>query len=202
MTSLETGIALFPWKGHAQSGDRHVVIPSGEGGVLVAAIDGIGHGDGAASAAKIASSVLESCPERPVTDLVQNCHDALKHTRGVVMSLASVFPQLGFLTWLGVGNVQAAVQRAGSPKGTVQEVLLLRGGVIGSELLPALHAATLPFCAGDTLVFATDGIHGDFFAELSPLESPQKCADRILRLHNRGNDDALVLVARLSARQK
>lgn len=201
MTSLETGIALFPWKGHAQSGDRHVVISSEEDGILLAAIDGIGHGDGAASAAKIASSVLESRPKRSVVDLVQDCHDALRHTRGVVMSLASVSPQLGSMTWLGVGNVQAGVQRAGSPRGTIQEVLLLRGGVIGSELLPALHPATLPFCAGDTLVFATDGIHGDFFSELSPLESPQKCADRILRLHCRGNDDALVLVARHPARQ-
>lgn len=199
--SLETGIALFPWKGHGQSGDRHVVIPSGKDGMLLAAIDGIGHGDGAASAAKIASSVLESRPARSVVDLVQDCHDALRHTRGVVMSIACLSPERGSMTWLGVGNVQAAVQRAGSRKGTVQDVLLLRGGVIGSEL-PALQAASLAFCPGDTLVFATDGIHNDFVSELSPLESPQKCADRILRLHCRGNDDALVLVARFPWRQQ
>lgn len=199
MMSLETGIALFSWNGHAQSGDRHVVIPSGRNGILLAAIDGVGHGDGAASASKIASSVLESRPARSVVDLVQDCHDALRHTRGVVMSLATVSPHCGSMMWLGVGNVQAAVQRAGSRKGTVQEFLLLRGGVIGSEL-PALQAASLSFSAGDTLVFVTDGIDSDFIAELSPLESPQKCADRILRLHCRGNDDALVLVARLPAR--
>lgn len=200
MMSLETGIALFSWNGHAQSGDRPVVIRSGEDDILLAAIDGVGHGDGAASAAKIASSVLESRPARSVVDLVQECHDALRNTRGVVMSLAAVSPQVGSMTWLGVGNVQAAVQRAGSRKGTVQEVLLLRGGVIGSDL-PALQAASLSFSAGDTLVFATDGVDSNFTSDLSPLESPQRCADRILRLHCRGNDDALVLVARFPGRQ-
>jgi serine phosphatase RsbU (regulator of sigma subunit) len=199
--SLETGIALFPWKGHAQSGDRYVVIPSGKDGMLLAVIDGIGHGDGAASAAKIASSVIESRPGRSVVDLFQDCHEALSHTRGVVMSIACLSAERCTMTWLGVGNVQAAVQRAGSRKGTVQDVLLLRGGVVGSKL-PALQATSLSFCPGDSLVFATDGIDNDFVSELSPLQSPQECADRILRLHCRGNDDALVLVARFSGRQQ
>lgn len=195
MASLELGVALFPWEGHGESGDRHVVL-SLAGGALVAAIDGIGHGCGAASAAKIAGSILEAHPAHSLTDLVQECHGALRHTRGVVMSLASISWQSGTLTWLGVGNVQAALQRAGAPRGTVQEVLLLRAGVVGDEL-PALQAASLPVYAGDTLVFATDGIRGEFLSEISPLEPPQKCADRILNLHCRRNDDALVVVARV-----
>src|SRR5437870_9608328 len=42
-------------------------------------------------------------------------------------------PAQGMMTWAGVGNVQGALMRAGAHKGSVQEVLLLRGGVVGSR---------------------------------------------------------------------
>jgi serine/threonine protein phosphatase PrpC len=101
------------------------------------------------------------------------------------------------MTWAGVGNVQGALMRAGAKKGTVQEVLLLRGGVVGSQL-PALQATVLPVVKGDTLVFVTDGIRSEFTECLSALESPQRAAEKILKRHCRGNDDALVLVVRLT----
>jgi hypothetical protein len=56
----------------------------------------------------------------------------------------------------------------------------------------------LPVAKGDTLVFVTDGIRGEFAESISPLESPQRAADRILERHCRGNDDALALVVRLT----
>jgi negative regulator of sigma-B (phosphoserine phosphatase) len=101
------------------------------------------------------------------------------------------------MTWLGVGNVQGVLMRAGCKQGTGQEVLLLRAGVVGSQL-PALQAAVLPIAKGDTLVFVTDGIRGEFAEGLSALESPQRAADKILKQYCRGNDDALVLVVRLT----
>jgi phosphoserine phosphatase RsbX len=134
--------------------------------------------------------------EEPVISLVERCHEGLRATRGVVMSLASIDPEHGMMTWLGVGNVQGVLMRAGARKGSVPEMLLLRGGVVGSQL-PALQAAVLPIVDGDTLVFVTDGIRGEFVEGLSALESPQRAADRILKQHGRGNDDALVLVVRI-----
>ena len=71
------------------------------------------------------------------------------------------------MTWLGVGNVQGVLMRADAQKGSVQEVLLLRGGVVGSQL-PALQAAVLPIAKGDTLVFATDGVRGEFVKVFPP----------------------------------
>lgn len=197
MASVELGVALLPREGHGESGDRHVLVSRADR-ILLAAIDGIGHGESAAAAAEIAAALLEAHPTRSLADLIHSCHDALRHTRGVVMSLASFLPRQGLLEWLGVGNVQTVLQRAGAARGTIQEVLLLRAGVVGAQL-PPLQAATLSVSKGDTLVFATDGIHGEFVSGLSPLEPPQKCADRILQLHSRGNDDALVLVARFPA---
>ena len=193
---VEYGVAKFVLPGQGESGDHHLVRCGGNG-ILIAAIDGIGHGEEAASAANAAVSILKAGADEPVISLVQRCHEGLRMTRGVVLSLATIDPEHGMMTWLGVGNVQGVLMRAGSKKGAVQEVLLLRAGVVGSQL-PALQAAVIPVAKGDTLVFVTDGIGSEFAEGLSELESPQRMADRILKQHCRGKDDALVLVVRLT----
>ena len=77
------------------------------------------------------------------------------------------------------------------------ETLLLRGGVVGSQL-PPLQATVLQISPGDTIYFVTDGIQRNFAQSLTPLENPQRAAYRILEQFRNGNDDALVLVARLT----
>ncbi len=193
---VEYGIARFALPGHGESGD-HCFVRGTPGGLLIAAIDGIGHGEEAALAAKTAISVLESHQDEPIITLVQSCHENLKSTRGVVMSLALIDSVHGMMTWLGVGNVQGVLMRAGARKGTVQEVMLQRAGVVGSQL-PPLQASVLPIARGDTLIFVTDGIRGEFFQGLSSMEPPQRAADKILEGYCPGKDDALVLVARLT----
>ena len=190
---MEFGIAAAAVEGQSESGDIHV-LQYVQDCLLLAVIDGIGHGDSAAAAALAASSVLKSNPSERLETLMQMCHDVLRSTRGAVMSLASIFPRLGQMRWLGVGNVQGMVQRAGAAKGTVQEVLLLRAGVLGAQM-PSLQAATVPLRTGDRIIFATDGIRSGFVADLSSLDTPQRCADRVLQQHCRSNDDALVVVA-------
>jgi negative regulator of sigma-B (phosphoserine phosphatase) len=193
---VEYGVAKFVLPGQVESGDHHLVHCRRDG-ILIAAIDGIGHGEEAATAAKRAVSILKASADEPVLSLVQRCHEGLRATRGVVLSLASIEMEHGMMTWIGVGNVQGVLVRSGSKNGTGQEALLLRGGVVGSQL-PALQAAVLAIAKGDSLVFATDGIRGEFAESLSALESPQRAADKILKQHCRGKDDALVLVVRLT----
>jgi negative regulator of sigma-B (phosphoserine phosphatase) len=192
---IEYGVATSALPGEAQSGDRHL-ISHRAGGVLIAAIDGLGHGYDAAFAAESAVSILEnSSPEESVISLMQHCHEGLRSTRGVVMSLASIDARQSIVTWIAVGNVQGVMLRRQSTRASVPDELLLRAGVVG-ERLPPLQAAMLPISRGDTLVFVTDGIRSDFVLNLSHLEAPQKSAERILAEHRRGDDDALVLVTR------
>jgi negative regulator of sigma-B (phosphoserine phosphatase) len=193
---VEYGVAKFVLPGQVESGDHHLIC-SNRDGILIAAIDGIGHGEEAANAAKAATSVLKTYVDEPIISLVERCHDELRLTRGVVLSLAFIDASRGMMTWLGVGNVQGVLMRAGARKGTMQELLLLRAGVIGSQL-PPLQAAVLPVARGDTLIFVTDGVRDEFVEGLLGLENPQRAADRILELYQSGNDDALVLVARLT----
>ena len=183
-----------------ESGDRHLIRHRPEG-ILVVAIDGLGHGDEAAFAAKMAVSILEGSRDETIIALLQRCHEGLRSTRGVVMSLASIDPVRGSMSWIGVGNVQGVLLRRRAKVGSVPEELLLRAGVVGAQL-PVLQATTAPLLKGDTLIFATDGIRAEFAKDLSPTETPQKLADKVLAECCRGNDDALVVVTRYLENQK
>lgn len=191
----EYGVAKFVLPGESESGDQHLVCCN-ESGVLIAAIDGIGHGGEAANAAKAAIAVLRNGVGEPIISLLTACHERLRATRGVVLSLASVDVKHGLMTWLGVGNVHGVLVRT-DKKSNSQETLLLRGGVVGDHL-PQLQAAVLPVSQGDLLVFATDGVRTDFVRTLSAMENPQRAAERIMKSFCNQSDDALVLALRIS----
>jgi negative regulator of sigma-B (phosphoserine phosphatase) len=193
---IEYGLAKHARMGEGESGDLHMVCCN-KSGVLIAVIDGIGHGEEAAEAARTAAALLRNSADEPVISLVEACHEKLKGTRGAVLSLAFISPEQKMMTWIGVGNVQGVLVRVDAKQGNVQEPLLLRAGVVGSKL-PSLQASVLPVSQGDTVVFATDGIQSDFSTGLSARENPQRAADRILNKYRNRNDDALVLVARLT----
>ncbi len=192
---LELGVATLALGGQTVSGDQHLV-KSFPQGILVAVIDGLGHGREAALAAKTAVATLEatSNPSSVIT-LIQRCHEALGQTRGVVMSLALFNEQEHTMTWAGVGNVSGVLLRADPATNPAQENILLRGGVVGFQL-PSVTAAVIAVMPGDLLIFATDGLDGNYAQGVSVNEAPQRLATRILAQHGKGTDDALVLVAR------
>jgi len=191
---IEWGAAASPLEGQAESGDLHVVQPFPKG-VLVAAVDGLGHGPEAAAAARSAVVTLAEYAHEPVISLVKRCHERLLRTRGVVMSLASFNTLDNTMTWLGVGNVEGLLLRADVAANPPRENVLLRGGVVGYQL-PALHASILPVTRGDVLILATDGIRGGIVEDVSLSDPPQRIAEQILARRATGMDDALVLVAR------
>ncbi len=192
---LDWAVAEEALSGQRESGDRYLVAPTA-GGMLIAVIDGLGHGAEAAEAAKLAVMSLERFGEQPIISLVQSCHRSLAGTRGVVLSVAGIDVRQETMTWVGVGNVEGLLLRAHGTVHPRREELLVRGGVVGVRL-PALTASIVPLMPGDTLVFVTDGIGGDFVAvRPSQGEAPQQFANRVLRQWRTGTDDALVLVAR------
>jgi len=172
----------------------HAVVPGAQN-ILVAAIDGLGHGREAALAARTAASVLKKRGDEPLTQLMQRCHEELRHTRGVVQSMALFEPRTATMTWLGVGNVEGVLFRAEGCSGTRRDSLILRGGVVGYQI-PPLRPAKLHVAAGDVLVFATDGVRSGFSACYPENPDAQQAADAILAEFGKETDDAMVLVVR------
>ncbi len=191
---MECGISALTLPGEDESGDLHLVKPF-QGGMLIAVVDGSGHGREAASAARIAVSILKEHAREGVITLVRRCHEQLKGTRGVVMSLASLNGVENTMTWLGVGNIEGLLLRRGPSLNPSQESLLMRAGVVGYRL-PPLQATVTPVAPDDLLIFTTDGIRCDFAAEFAAGDEPNRIAEYISSHHGKGTDDGLVLVGR------
>jgi len=85
---IEWGSASLPLGGEVVSGDKHVVkvFPHG---ALLAAMDGLGHGEEAAAAANRVVRVLQAADNESLISLLKRCHERLRSTRGVVISLAA-----------------------------------------------------------------------------------------------------------------
>jgi len=191
---VEWGVAARCRRGEAANGDAAVVtlLPDG---VVVAGIDGLGHGIQAAHAARTAAEVVRASPSQDLAALVERCHVALRGTRGAAISLAFLSAAGSGMTWLGVGNVEGRVLSADpsatQPKGS----LPLTNGIPGHEL-PRLRIAALDVHPGDVLVLATDGIESAFADSLDISGSPRAISERILAGHWKPSDDALVVAVR------
>ncbi len=190
---IEYGLAGMPLKGQDISGDSYIIKPF-QSGILMAVTDGLGHGYEAAQASNAAIATLKNHAGEPIIPLVTRCHEALKGTRGVVMSIASFNSTNNIMTWLGVGNVEVILLREEGNK-LSKKSPLLRGGVLGYQL-PPLREAALPVMRGDTLIFVTDGIRSSFEGGIRISDTPQQIAESIMTKSARGTDDALVLVVR------
>src|SRR5206468_4024731 len=85
---IEWGSDSLTLAGEVESGDKHVVkvFPHG---ALLATMDGLGHGEEAAAAANRAVRFLQAADSESLISLLKRCHERLRSTRGVVISLAA-----------------------------------------------------------------------------------------------------------------
>jgi hypothetical protein len=187
-------VAEAPFPDESESGDHYVVQPTSSG-ILVAAVDGAGHGAEAAAAARMATATVQAHAEESPIALLVRCHEQLKGTRGAVMTIALLNVRDRTVTWSGVGNVDAALFHRRGAAHNRPDRAVLRSGVLGYRL-PPIRAEVLPLQAFDTLVIVTDGIRPGFEDGLVLGDDLQTIASGILSRHHNRADDALVLVAR------
>lgn len=180
--------------GERQSGDAALVCAHGEA-ILVAVVDGLGHGEEAAAAAGVAISTLLEARGQSVDRLFQRCHESLQLTRGAAIALALLETSTATMTWSGVGNVEGLLVGAADRGPRRKQYLTNRSGVVGYRL-PAVRTNVVRIRSGDLLIFATDGIDECFVAGEIPCGPPQLVARAILERHAKRTDDALVLVLR------
>lgn len=163
-------------------------------GALACVIDGLGHGSEARLAAEVAIASISEYAERSLEEIFSLCHEQMRTTRGAVLSLVMFEPMNKRLTWCGVGNIDSVILRDDGSR----EWLPLRGGIVGCRL-PNVRASTIAIESGDLLVMYSDGIGSQCIDSISQHDSPPEVADKIMRNHLKGTDDALVLVARYSS---
>ena len=125
-------------QGEDRSGDLAVFAPYDRGGLAVV-IDGLGHGDDAADASAIAERVIREHASDPPATLLSRCHEALRKSRGVVLTAAWFDLEALQLSWAGVGNVEARLVRGAAAYGDRHDSALVLGG--RRRLQPARRSA-------------------------------------------------------------
>jgi anti-sigma regulatory factor (Ser/Thr protein kinase) len=169
------------------SGDIAVVLRTPDR-LLVAAIDGSGHGALAREVAEIAASMIQA--ERSACDALEAMDVALRGSRGAAATLAILRSDRTALL-LGVGNVSACVVH---PSGIQR--YLPQAGVLGRTRARRGEPRQFTLPPQAFLVLFTDGVSSS--ADLGALagRSAIQVAQRLLATHAKPHDDALVLVAR------
>ena len=153
-SDVDCGFFVRPCRGERVSGDT-AVVEQRDHLILLAIIDGLGHGKQAHHIAKRAESFLRTSWRSEVVSTILALHDALKDTEGAAAGICVVDIATGDLKYTGVGNT---VIRA---FGSRENRLMSAPGTLGHQLrTPQEHRLHLE--AGDVLVLYTDGIKERF----------------------------------------
>jgi serine/threonine protein phosphatase PrpC len=187
------GASLRPKQGQVISGDAYVVAPFTPDGLQVAVIDGLGGGAEAAHAAQKAVQVISGNPAQDPAELMRRSHIALQGTRGAVIALLTFNMSVRSVSFVGVGNIGAHVYSVLPIKP------ISKNGIVGYRL-PHLLKLAYSYNSGDTFVLYSDGVSSriGLDSSLDPSLEPQQLAERIMELHGKNNDDASVVVVRVT----
>lgn len=192
MSRLCTGIVFRPKKGQHISGDAYLVMHF-ERIYLAVLADGLGSGEAAAKASQ--QAVVAACTHAwaDLPDILQQCHLALRKTRGAVMSLLKITLNTGGggqVSYAGVGNIGFSAQAAHSFQP------INANGIVGSRL-PKVQVFEGVYTPGDMFALSTDGIARRFNLNQIPAvreQPPQVVAEKIDEGFSCDNDDVTVLV--------
>ncbi|WP_432107703.1 SpoIIE family protein phosphatase [Streptomyces sp. AA1529] len=182
------GAICLPAEGEEQCGDGWF-LHTAAGRVTAAVVDGLGHGEAAARATRVALRVAQEAPDRALPALMAEMHRALRHTRGAAVGLVRLEP--GRLHFCGVGNVRVCVLHHDRSPRRIES----RPGIVGWNL-PTPHVRTEPLAADRLALVHSDGIQARWAHDpsrfLSQLPAPLLPA-ALAHRHRRLRDDATAL---------
>lgn len=185
------GAVSTPLPGEVENGDAWSVRER-DGRRQLLVVDGLGHGLGAAEAAREAVGAFQSDAPAPPAEALQRVHDALKKTRGAAAAILELDPTTRTATFAGIGNIAGAVQDA---TGAWKRVVSLPG-IVGREMRK-VQSFTYTWPPGALAVLHSDGISSHWDAEQYPglfAHDPLVAASVLYRDHSRRRDDATVVV--------
>ena len=180
----------LPYAGETVSGDGWQVRTDEEIVTLIT-VDGLGHGLFAHEASMAALAAFDKHGIKPLTEVLQFVHAALRATRGAAVSLARVHP--GRVEFAGVGNVAGVVSVAGAGR-----KMISHNGTLG-HVARRFQAFDYPVAGQPVVVLHSDGLGSSWMFERYPgltACDPALVAGVLYRDFNRGRDDVTVLAFR------
>ena len=189
---LDVGVASRACLGQRVNGDAFVVQRWADH-LLVAVIDGVGHGQHAHRAAAAARGHLETHVRSPLDRLFRGVAGDCQATRGVVMAVARIDVRAKRIQFASVGNIEVRMLHP-----TQKADLRVRRGVLGGRAPPA-QVTEQPWPESAWLVMHSDGLNSRW----RPADHPdlwggtaRNAAHALLSRIARDDDDATVLTVR------
>jgi anti-sigma regulatory factor (Ser/Thr protein kinase) len=189
------GGVCLPIASETQCGDAWAALRQSQR-LLLAVVDGLGHGPLAAVAAAEAIRIFQHSPERSPGQILEVAHAALRSTCGAVMGVAEIRPDQGELRWAGVGNISGEIRM-----GDASSHLVSHNGTLGHQLRK-VQEFVYPWKEGSLLLLHSDGMatirQPDRYAGLWGRD-PSLVAGVLYRDYRRSKDDFTVVAARQAA---
>jgi len=178
-----------PLPGFVECGDTFVIElleREPAGGLLVALVDGLGHGNEAGVAAQAAARTVLGHRELPPDQILRHCDQQLHPTRGAAMAVLRLEAD-GRGEFCGIGNIDVQ-SLAGQPPG-----LFCLPGIVGHSVRVL---RTMPFTmqSGDIYCLHTDGVSSRANLRGCLPGAPRTVARCIVDTWGRPHDDATALV--------
>ena len=186
------GVVCVPLRGEEECGDAWAVDVA-PGRLTALLVDGLGHGPGAAVAARAAMSVFRDAAAVAPEIMLSAMHAALRDTRGAALSVTVVDQSRRTVRFSGVGNVDGRVVTADTNRHLVPQ-----NGIVG-HTMPRPNSQDAPWPTDGRLVMHSDGISSRWRADHYPgllARHPALLAGVLFRDFARERDDATVLVTR------
>ncbi|HXA29923.1 MAG TPA: ATP-binding protein [Candidatus Angelobacter sp.] len=180
--------------GGEECGDGWAIAES-DGRTTALVVDGLGHGSGAAPAARAATTAFLDDADGDLEALAHRIHAAMRATRGGAAALCRLDPRRRSAEFVGVGNVAGRLLG-----GEGSQMMLSHNGTLGTELAPPrIRRMSYALDGAGALVMSSDGVRDGFELSAHPglLEhDPLVVAAAIHSACSRGTDDATVVVVR------
>jgi anti-sigma regulatory factor (Ser/Thr protein kinase) len=191
-TVLTWGAISLPYPGEDVCGDIWAAHADDNRGLFLVA-DGLGHGLGAADAAREAAGVFQRESGWPPVPVLERCHDALRKTRGAAAAIAEVDLDQSIVRYTGIGNIVSSVTTRNGCHHMVSH-----SGILGHSARK-FQEFSYPWEKDSILVMQSDGLSTR--SDLSPypgliVHDPTLIAGVLFRDFRRGRDDATIIVVR------
>jgi anti-sigma regulatory factor (Ser/Thr protein kinase) len=189
---LAIGALCVPIASEDECGDAWAIADQ-RGGVSLISVDGLGHGADAAEAARTALAALAARPALAPAAQIDNCHLAMRATRGAAMAVAQLEFATDELRFAGIGNISACII-----DGDARKQMVSHNGIVGHNMRK-VQEFTHPCPPGSLIILHSDGISTQWDLASYPGLSfcnPALIAAVLLRDFGRARDDASVLVVR------
>lgn len=193
--SFAIGAVSVPMPGESECGDGWLV-EQRDAAVLVAVVDGLGHGHEAAVASHEALRVVRGLPDLSPADMVQAANGPLRATRGAAIAVAKIDRRSSTVTFAGIGNIVGTIVGAASTKS-----LASHSGIVGHQMRH-VHQFSYEWPSHAYLILHSDGLSARWRPEGYPGllgHDPAIVAGVLHRDFARARDDATILVVHHAA---